>query len=237
MGHHYVRKPIIKRKLTWTGPMSVDSWLFAARLTKRPVKAVVTGPGTLVDGSFDEYYPNRAAAVKDLIPIIRKEILALIDNGAKIIQIDEPALSARPEEFTMFADALRDLTKGVKAYFILRHHFGDLAPIWNKLGQLPVHQFSFAGVNSDFDVLPLFKKKPLAQDIALGVIDADPAHAETVNGVTDRIKKILKTIPTKQLWISSDGGLKTLPVKDASDKLRILTTATKKIRPFRRPIS
>src|SRR5258706_5051438 len=95
-GNRYYNKPLIKRKLSWTGPMSVESWQFAQRMTHSPLKAIVTGPTTLMDWTFNDYYASREAVLEDLVPIIKKEVAALAEAGAKIIQIDEPALSSRP---------------------------------------------------------------------------------------------------------------------------------------------
>ncbi|MFQ6020315.1 MAG: methionine synthase, partial [Dehalococcoidia bacterium] len=51
-GNRYYRKPIIVDRLRWQGPMTVDMWRFAQGLTDRPVKAMLTGPYTMVEWSF-----------------------------------------------------------------------------------------------------------------------------------------------------------------------------------------
>src|SRR5262249_41650199 len=161
--------PIIKSKLEWKNPITVDMWRIAQRLTHKVVKAVLTGPYTMMDWSFNEYYESRESACRDLTAILRREIVALSEAGVKIIEIDESALSARHEEFSLVADALKDLTHSVRSYFILHHAYGNWESLWNKIERLPVDNFSFEMTNSDFDSLRAFKKNPTKKDVTIGV--------------------------------------------------------------------
>src|SRR5438552_10708304 len=88
-GNRYYHKPIIVDKLAWPGPMTVDMWRYAQSLTRRPVKGMLTGAYTMVEWSFDDYYPSRREAVLDMAPIIRREVEELVKAGAKYVQIDE----------------------------------------------------------------------------------------------------------------------------------------------------
>src|SRR6266542_2465157 len=82
-GNRYYHKPIIVYKLTWPGPMTVDMWRYAQSLTDRPVKGMLTGAYTMVEWSFDDYYPSRRAAVLDMAPIIRREVEELVKDGIR----------------------------------------------------------------------------------------------------------------------------------------------------------
>src|SRR5439155_1438783 len=83
-GNRYYHKPIIVDKLTWPGPMTVDMWRYAQSLTRRPVKGMLTGAYTMVEWSFDDYYPSRPEAVLDMAPIIRRQIEDVEDVKAGI---------------------------------------------------------------------------------------------------------------------------------------------------------
>jgi 5-methyltetrahydropteroyltriglutamate--homocysteine methyltransferase len=210
--------------------MTVGMWKFVQRMTHKPLKAIVTGPYTLMDWSFNEYYDTREAAVQDLTKIIRKEVVALAESGAKIIQIDEPAISTRPEEFSLAADAIFEVTKGLKCYFVLHICYGDFARLWNSMRRLAVDNLSLETTNSNFALLPLVRKYPTEKDLSLGVIDSHSHLIDTSRRVRERIQLLLKTVPRQQLWLSPDCGLKTRTTDETLEKLHALVQGAKKYR-------
>ena len=229
-GNRYYKRPVITGKLEWREPIILNTWHFAQRFTNKVVKAVLTGPYTLMDWSFNEYYPTREAICKDLTKILRKEIEGLIETGAKIIQIDEPALSSRPHEFNLVADSIKELTRGFKAYFILHHRHGDLAPVWSKLIRLPVQNIAFEITNPSLSALPLVRKEPTEKDLTVGIIEAHNHVVESPRQISDRIRETLKVIPPHQIWFSSDSGLRTRTTEEAVQKLANLARTVQKFR-------
>ena len=229
-GNRYYRKPHIRSKIQWKGSITVDQWKFAQLATHRPVKALLTGPYTLLEWSFNEHYDRKEDAIRDLIDVLRREIQALWDAGARIIQIDESALSSRPEEFPLVRDGIAELVKGFKAYFVLHHAYGALEPVWSGMTALPVDHFDLEGVNASRELFSLLKKHPTEKDLSIGVLDSlDPA-VEPVRTVADRIRSALKNVPAGRLWVSPDGGLRTLTVEEAGLKLKTLVHAAQKVR-------
>jgi len=229
-GNRYYRKPIIKSKLEWKGPITVEMWRFAQRLTHRPVKAILTGPYTIMDWSFDEHYPSREAALADLTAIIRREVVALAEAGAKLIQIDEPALSSKPKEFPLIQSSLKEITAGLRCYFILHHCYGDVTPLWEKMQQLPVDNFHLEMTNSAFSLLPLMKKLPTTKDLCVGIIESHSHLIDTPREVHQRINSVIDFVAPGQLWFSPDCGLKTRTTEETIGKLRVLVAAVGKTR-------
>lgn len=230
-GNRYYRKPIITGKVEWRGPITLDYWRYAQRLTHKVVKAVITGPYTLLDWSFNEHYTSREEALADITAALRKEVLALVEAGAKVIQIDEPALSSNPNEFPLIQKAINELTENVRSYFILFHAFGDAAPLWPKMERLHVDNFHFDMANSDFALLAALKKTKTKKDLSFGVVDSHNHHVETPKELDARIKKSIGAVPLNQLWLSTDAGLKTRTIDEAIAKMKALSTATTKRRP------
>ena len=70
-GNRYYRKPVIVGEVRRTAPMTVERWRFAQGATTKPVKAILTGPYTLMDWSFDEHYPSREACCMALAESVR----------------------------------------------------------------------------------------------------------------------------------------------------------------------
>ena len=128
--------------------MTVGWWKKTQAMTRRPVKGMLTGAYTIMDWSFNEYYPGRQAAAVALAREIRKEVEALVEAGAKIIQVDEPAISVRPEELPVAIEAMHLVTDGLPAYFITHICYGAFEFIYPEMLQLPVDNFDLEMSNS-----------------------------------------------------------------------------------------
>ncbi|KUO41930.1 MAG: hypothetical protein APU95_04210 [Hadesarchaea archaeon YNP_N21] len=227
-GNRYYRKPIIVNKVRWRGPITVEWWKFAQGLTEKPVKGMITGPYTMMDWSFNEYYSSRKEACLDIARALHKEVKALADAGAKIIQIDEPAISTRPEELEEFAiEAMEIVTRGVDAYFINHICYGAFEFIYPEMLKLPVDNFDLEMSNSELDLVELFKKHSFTKDLSFGVVDVHSHIVETVETVRKRIQKALEVLKPEQLWIDPDCGLKTRTVDEAIGKIRAIVEATR----------
>lgn len=229
-GNRYYKKPIIRGKLEWKSALTADSWKGAQRMTHKPLKAHITGPITLFNWSFNEFYTDRAEAVKDLAQIMRKEVEALAESGAKIIQIDESSLTARPEDVALAAESLKKITEGLRCYFILHFAYGDLGAMWPKLQKMPVDNFSLEMANSEFRHLPVLKKFPTPKDLTIGVVDSHYRTVETSAEIRNRMKKLQAVIPAGQLWLSSDSDLKTRTADEAAGKLTAIVQGIAKDR-------
>lgn len=230
-GNRYYRKPVIKGEIRWRGPITVEYWKFAQSLTRKPVKGMFTGPYTMMDWSFNEYYPSREDACMDLARALHEEAKALANAGAKIIQVDEPALSARPEELREFGvKAMKVLTRGIDAYFIVHICYGAFEFIYPEMLELPVDNFDLEMSNSDLDLVELFREHPFTKDLSFGVVDVHSHVVEDLETVMGRIERALEVLPPDRLWIDPDCGLKTRTKEEAIGKLRVLTEAASEIR-------
>ncbi|MBC7219833.1 MAG: methionine synthase [Hadesarchaea archaeon] len=230
-GNRYYRKPIIAGEIRWKGPITVDWWKFAQSLTKKPLKGMITGPYTMMDWSFNEYYPSRRDACLALAKALHEEVKSLSRAGAKIIQIDEPAISARPEELPDFAlEAIHTVTRGIDAYFICHICYGAFEFIYPEMLKLPVDNFDLEMSNSELDLVELFRVHPFTKDLSFGVLDVHSHEVESVETVEKRIKKALEVLRPEQLWIDPDCGLKTRSREEAVAKLKNMVEAVKRIR-------
>jgi 5-methyltetrahydropteroyltriglutamate--homocysteine methyltransferase len=229
-GNRYYHKPIIVGKVVWEGPITIEWWRYAQGLTSKPVKGIVTGAYTLMDWSFNEFYPTRRDACLALATVVRKEVEALIQAGCKIIQIDEPAISARPEELPLAIEAMEITTRDLKAYFITHICYGDFASIYPAMLDLTVDNFDLEMSNSGLDMLHLFKKKPFTKDISYGVVDVHSHVVEDPGAVEERLKKGLEILPRESVWVDPDCGLKTRTVDEAIAKLKSVVSVAKAFR-------
>lgn len=229
-GNRYYRKPVIGGEVAWPGPMTVEWWKWTQSLTGKPVKGMLTGPYTVMDWSFDEHYPNRAAACLALAHALRREVEALVEAGARIIQIDEPALSVRPAELPLVVEAMHVLTDGLDAYFINHACYGAFETIYPGMLDLPSHNLDLAISQSALDLLAIFARHPFTKDLSVGVLDVHSHVVETPAEVKARIRRGLDVLPPERVWVDPDCGLKTRTVDEARAKLEAMMTAVRGLR-------
>jgi 5-methyltetrahydropteroyltriglutamate--homocysteine methyltransferase len=229
-GNRYYYKPIIKEELSYPGPITVEWWKRAQSLTNKPVKGMLTGPYTIMDWSFNEFYGDREAATLALAELVRQEVAELIKAGCKIIQIDEPAISVRPEELEIARQGLEEATSGQKAYFITHICYGAFDKIYPAMLNLPVDNIDLEMSNSDLDMLEQFRKHPFTKDITFGVVDVHSHVIEDIDVIKARIEKALLYLPEDAVWIDPDCGLKTRTVEEAKAKIENIQKAVEKVR-------
>ena len=229
-GNRYYRKPIITGPVRRPRPITVEWWRFAQGLTTRPVKGMLTGPYTIMDWSFNEHYPSRRAATLAIAQVVREEAKDLERAGAQYIQVDEPAISTRPEEMDLAIEALGLVTRGLRAKTITHICYGDFKTIGPKLHRLPVDQIDLEFANRNFELLDFFKGRKFPKEIGLGVVDVHSHRTESRDEVVAGLRKALRVFRPEQLMVDPDCGLKTRTPAEAIAKLRVVVEATREVR-------
>jgi 5-methyltetrahydropteroyltriglutamate--homocysteine methyltransferase len=229
-GNRYYHKPVISGKLARPKPMTVEWFQYAQSLTDRPMKGMLTGPYTMLDWSYNEAYRTRRDAALALAEVVRQEAEDLERAGAKYIQIDEPAIHARPEELDIAIEAMGVVTQNLKAKTISHICYGDFAAIYPKVLDLPVDQLDLAMHNYEYRWLNLFDEHPFTKEMAIGVVDVHSHRLETVDEAAEGIRKGLRYVTPDKLLPHPDCGLKTRTVEESLDKCRVVVEAAKKVR-------
>jgi len=229
-GNRYYHKPIIASKVARPKPMTVDWFRFSQSLTDRPVKGMLTGPYTMLDWSYNEAYKTRRDAALALAEVVRQEAEDLEAAGAKYIQIDEPAIHARPEEIEIAIEAMGVVTQNLKAKTVSHICYGDFAAIYPKVLELPVDQLDLAMANYGYRWLELFDKDPFTKELAIGIVDVHTHETETVAVAAEGIRKGLRYVSKERLLPHPDCGLKTRSVDESEEKCRVVVEATKLVR-------
>jgi 5-methyltetrahydropteroyltriglutamate--homocysteine methyltransferase len=229
-GNRYYHKPIIASKVARPKPMTVDWFRFSQSLTDRPVKGMLTGPYTMLDWSYNEAYKTRRDAALALAEVVRQEAEDLEAAGAKYIQIDEPAIHARPEEIEIAIEAMGVVTQNLKAKTVSHICYGDFAAIYPKVLELPVDQLDLAMANYGYRWLDLFDKDPFTKELAIGIVDVHQHETETVAVAAEGIRKGLRYVSKERLLPHPDCGLKTRTVEESEEKCRVVVEATKLVR-------
>ncbi|HEY6203243.1 MAG TPA: methionine synthase [Candidatus Limnocylindria bacterium] len=229
-GNRYYHKPIIASKVARPKPMTVDWFRFTQSLTDRPVKGMLTGPYTMLDWSYNEAYKTRREAALALAEVVRQEAEDLQAAGARYIQIDEPAIHARPEEIDIAIEAMGVVTQNLDAKTISHICYGDFAAIYPRVLDLPVDQLDLAMANYEYRWLQLFDKNPFTKELAIGIVDVHQHETETVAVAAEGIRKGLRYVSKERLLPHPDCGLKTRTVEESEEKCRVVVEATKVVR-------
>jgi 5-methyltetrahydropteroyltriglutamate--homocysteine methyltransferase len=231
-GNRYYHKPVIEGEVRWQEPITLELWRYAQGLTGKPVKGMLTGPYTIVEWSFDEFYGSRRDAVLAVAQVIRREAQELERAGAQYIQIDEPALSTRAEDLPLAIEGMGAVTEGLKARTITHVCYGDFASVFPQFLDMPVHQFDLEAANSNYDIIDLFRERGFPEDreLAMGVLDVHTHRVEALDEVKAGIKRGLEVVPPERLYIDPDCGLKTRPWDEAAAKLRVMVEAVGQVR-------
>ena len=93
-----IRSPIVVGKLESRQGLARDELAFVKKHSTKAVKIPLPGPYMLTrsswfEGLSDQAYPSPEDLAKDVVRILREEVLALKEMGADFIQFDEPILS------------------------------------------------------------------------------------------------------------------------------------------------
>ncbi|HXC62388.1 MAG TPA: methylcobamide--CoM methyltransferase [Nitrospiria bacterium] len=217
----YFRQPVITARLQWKGPLVQDEFTFAKKITKKPVKAILTGPYTLAKLSIiqTDAYPHLQDLVLDFAELMSREIEGLARAGATMIQIDEPAIIRHPNDFAILRQAVTVLArKKGNSRLALYTYFGDAAPIYDQLQSLPVEILGL-----DFTYSPQLadrvERDGSDKQLGLGLIDGRNTRLETKEEIFKLLNKILPRLKGDICYINPSCGLEYLPRDKAYRKL------------------
>jgi len=230
-GHNYFDKPSVVDEVDYTEEWLVSEYEFTADVASRPVKVPITGPYTLARWSFNEVYEDEETLAYDLADLVNEEIAALVDAGARYIQIDEPALATTPDDHAIVGECLERITADIPDDVRVGLHvcYGDYSRIYPEILEFPVDEFDVELCNGDYEQLDVFTEPPFTKDLALGVVDAHDAEVESVAEITENITRGLEVVPPERLTVSPDCGLKLLPREVAYQKMANLVTAAREV--------
>ena len=254
--YRYFKKASVVGKVAYGEAYYVDEYNDVKKLTDKPLKVPITGPYTLTDWTYNEYYEKkhsdipsfperRHRARRDLIfdlveEALKPEFEKLVEAGVKWIQIDEPAVTTKekPEEMEMFVEAYNLLTEGFDINFSLHNCFSnydllaEYVPDLKKCSQLSL-EFANRDTrkegkkHSGYDGLQAFLDNGYEGAYAPGFLDVHTDFVESAELVRDRILYVSDIVGSENVWVSPDCGLRTRSWEIAYNKLCNLTKGAK----------
>lgn len=239
-GSRCVKPPIIVDDIKYRQPMTVKWIKYAQSLTTKPVKAVLTGPTTIVNWSFNREDIPAQNSILQLAAALKNEVAALEKSGSKIIQIDEPALREKlplrkvdqAAYLETAINAFQFLHNSCRPETMIQTHicYSDYTDIIPWLNKLEADVILLEASRTSQSCLPNPAFLQLNAALSLGVYDV---HSECIPSVAEfltAIKQRLAVIPAAALWVAPDCGLKTRTYKELAPSLKNMIAACRKIR-------
>ena len=239
-GSRYVRPPILFGDVSRPKPMTVEWWQYAQSLTKKPVKAMLTGPVTILNWSFVRDDIPRSEACGQIALAIRDEVADLEAAGAGMIQIDEAALREglplRKSEWQTYlgwaVEAFRLCSSGVRDETQIHTHmcYSEFNDIIGAIGAMDADVISIETSRSKMELLDAFRDYRYPNEIGPGVYDIHSPRVPEIAEMTGLLRLARERLADTQIWINPDCGLKTRKWEEVRPALVNMVAAARELR-------
>ena len=219
-GSRCVRPPIIVGDVSRPAPMTVKESKYAASISKKPMKGMLTGPITCLRWSFPRDDVHQSVQAQQLALALRDEVVDLEAAGIQVIQVDEPALreglplragEEREKYLSWAVKAFRLATAGVADGTQIHSHFcySEFQDFFHAIAALDADVLSIENSKSDAKLLKVFIDEAYPRHIGPGVYDIHSPRVPSEQEIKNRIEEMLHYLRVDQLWVNPDCGLKT----------------------------
>ena len=237
-GSRCVRPPIIVGDISRPEPMTVKESKYAASISKRPMKGMLTGPITCLRWSYPRDDVHQSVQAEQLALALRDEVVDLEAAGVFVIQVDEPALREglplrqgleRENYISWAVKSFRLATAGVNDSTQIHSHFcySEFQDFFQAIAALDADVLSIENSKSDAKLLKVFVDEAYPRHIGPGVYDIHSPRIPSEQEIKDRIQEMLQYLSPDQLWVDPDCGLKTRQWKETKASLTNMVNAAK----------
>jgi 5-methyltetrahydropteroyltriglutamate--homocysteine methyltransferase len=210
------------------------------------LKASVPGPYTL-SGRINpgSIYKDRWDVTEALIPIVREELIHLVECGCHEITLDEPSMScyAHREDPRRFVQIFAETIKPILGRCRLSTHlcFGNYKgravgprryePLFPAFFDLPVDEIHLEMASREFSEIEKIREiAGRGIDVAVGIVDVKSYYIESPSEVAERVRLCLKYAPAEKLSLAPDCGFSQTARWAARQKLANLVSGVSIVR-------
>jgi 5-methyltetrahydropteroyltriglutamate--homocysteine methyltransferase len=238
----YYLKAAVVGEVGLSHPYHLEEFDFVRAHARAEPKLPITGPYTLADWSYNEYYlgrrpgwkgraARRAAQREFVVDLakraVRPTLQALIERGCRVIQVDEPAAGTHPDETELVVEGFNAATDGLDAEFSMHICYSDYRDLLPALLEAKrCRQWAWEFANRDapdhdgYEILKVLEEYGDRRAIGLGVVDVHRDPVESPETVADRIRRAAKYLgDPSRIWVNPDCGLRTRSLDVAYAKL------------------
>lgn len=239
-GSRCVRPPVLFGNVSRPAPMTVKWFQYAQSLTQKHVKGMLTGPVTILAWSFVRDDQPLATTADQVALALRDEINDLIEAGAKIIQVDEPAIREllplrdvdKPAYLQWSVDSFRLATAGAPDDVQIHTHmcYSEFNEVISSVIALDADVTTIEAARSDMQVLAALKSSGFELGVGPGVWDIHSPRVPSAQEVDGLLEAALQSVDPRQLWVNPDCGLKTRGWPEVEASLKVLVESAKQAR-------
>ncbi|KYK25514.1 MAG: hypothetical protein AYK23_03545 [Candidatus Proteinoplasmatales archaeon SG8-5] len=220
-------KPVVIGDISFKEPVILGDQVYVRSLLNNGglVKGILTGPFTLAMSCVDDHYGSREKLAYAFAEVMNKEAMAL--NGVvDIIQVDEPYFSVEFPEYA--GDLISGIFSGIDKPRAL-HVCGDVSPFFDRLADFDVNilDHEFAAHPALLDTVA---DTDFGQMLGFGCVRSDENTVETVETISERVKKGLASLGHERIILDPDCGLRHVSLEVARAKLENMVKARNVIR-------
>jgi 5-methyltetrahydropteroyltriglutamate--homocysteine methyltransferase len=239
-GSRCTRPSILWGDVTRSAPITVKWAEYAQSLTNKPMKGMLTGPVTILAWSFVRDDQPLGETANQVGLALRDEIADLEAAGIRIIQVDEPALrellplrkADQPAYLDWSVNSFRLATAGAADATQIHTHlcYSEFGVIIDAIDGLDADVTSIEAARSRMEVVHDLESHGFGRGVGPGVYDIHSPRVPGKQEVTELLSTAVKHVPSRQLWVNPDCGLKTRGYAETEASLRNLVAATKTVR-------
>ena len=185
----------------------------------------------------------RSETCKQIALATRDEVADLEAAGIKVIQIDEPAIreglplrrSHWPEYLNWSMNAFRLASSGVKDSTQVHTHmcYSEFNDIIEDIVKMDADVISIECSRSRMELLDAFHRVRCPNEIGPGVYDIHSPRVPANEEIKYLLQKALEVLPSGQLWVNPDCGLKTRGWPEVRAALTNMVKTAKEMRAHR----
>jgi 5-methyltetrahydropteroyltriglutamate--homocysteine methyltransferase len=209
------------------------------------LKASVPGPYTMSGRLLpNDQYADRFALTEALLPIIREELVQLVDAGCQELTVDEPSMScyAYKEDCGRLVDIFNRTIEPIVGKCRLATHlcFGNFkghavglrryAPMFPEFLDMKVDEIHVEMANREYAELEIIAQIAKRTDVCVGIIDVKSYYIETPEDVAARVRESLQHAPAERLSFAPDCGLSQTARWAARQKLTNMVAGVQLVR-------
>ncbi|AOA58504.1 5-methyltetrahydropteroyltriglutamate--homocysteine S-methyltransferase [Acinetobacter larvae] len=239
-GSRCVRPPIIVADIHRPQAMTVEWICYANGLTNKIVKAMLTGPVTMLNWSFPPAHRSRREVCLQLAEAIRLEVADLQDAGIAIIQIDEAAFreglplrkADQAEYWDWAVKSFQHCASSARVDTQIHTHmcYSDFKDCLAQISAMDADVITIETSRSGLQLLDVFQQHAYPNAVGPGVYDIHSPRTPNAAHMRQVIDKALQSIPAERLWINPDCGLKTRNWEETRAALTELVHMAKQLR-------
>ncbi|MFS0854464.1 5-methyltetrahydropteroyltriglutamate--homocysteine S-methyltransferase [Microbacterium sp. 179-I 3D4 NHS] len=239
-GSRATRPSILWGDVSRPAPITVGWSAYAQSLTTKHMKGMLTGPVTILAWSFVRDDQPLGETANQVALALRDEIADLEAAGIGIIQVDEPALrellplkkADQPAYLDWSVRSFRLSTGGAKAGTQVHTHlcYSEFGVVIDAIRALDADVTSIEAARSRMEVVADIAEAGFDHGIGPGVYDIHSPRVPAVEEIESLLRRAVEEIPTRQLWVNPDCGLKTRGYDETTASLQNIVEATRRVR-------